>query len=76
MCGAMVGEVIEFGQDLEAIPAGGGLSVPYQQGAKRRLRPNIMDGLWNAARVQIARHFGYLRLEIVNGSLPVAQSRD
>ncbi len=32
VCGAMVRQVIEFGQDLQAISAGGGLSLPYQQG--------------------------------------------
>ncbi|XPE65483.1 hypothetical protein ACNKHR_18950 [Shigella flexneri] len=32
VCGAMVRQVIEFGQDFQAISAGGGLSRPYQQG--------------------------------------------
>lgn len=32
VCGAMVRQVIEFDQDLEAISAGGGLSIPYREG--------------------------------------------
>ena len=34
----MVRQVVDFGQDLEAISAGGGLSIPYREG-KRRLTP-------------------------------------
>ncbi|XNM71653.1 hypothetical protein ACLK11_16300 [Escherichia coli] len=68
VCGAMVRQVIEFGQDLQAISAGGGLSVPYQQGEE------VVDtehyyGLWNAAREQIARHLGHpVKLEIEPGA--------
>ena len=32
VCGAMVRQVVDFGQDLEAISAGGGLSIPYRYG--------------------------------------------
>ncbi|MBN0631655.1 diaminopimelate decarboxylase, partial [Pseudomonas aeruginosa] len=32
VCGAMVRQVVDFGQDLQAISAGGGLSIPYREG--------------------------------------------
>ncbi|MDU1267318.1 MAG: diaminopimelate decarboxylase [Escherichia coli] len=53
VCGAMVRQVIEFGQDLQAISAGGGLSIPYQQG-EEAVDTEHYYGLWNAAREQIA----------------------
>lgn len=31
VCGAMVRQVLECGQDVEAISAGGGLSIPYRE---------------------------------------------
>ncbi|RIH02939.1 diaminopimelate decarboxylase, partial [Shigella sonnei] len=49
VCGAMVRQVIEFGQDLQAISAGGGLSIPYQQG-EEAVDTEHYYGLWNAAR--------------------------
>ena len=64
----MVRQVIEFGQDLQAISAGGGLSVPYQQG-EEAVDTEHCYGLWNAAREQIARHLGRLaNWEIEPGS--------
>ena len=74
VCGAMVRQVIEFGQDLQAISAGGGLSVPYQQG-EEAVDTEHYYGLWNAAREQIARHLGHpVKLEIEPGRFLVAQS--
>lgn len=74
VCGAMVRQVIEFGQDLQAISAGGGLSVPYQQG-EEAVDTEHYYGLWNAAREQIARHLGHpVKLEIEPGRFTVAQS--
>ena len=32
VCGAMVRQVVDFGQDLQALSAGGGLSIPYREG--------------------------------------------
>lgn len=74
VCGAMVRQVIEFGQDLQAISAGGGLSIPYQQG-EEAVDTEHYYGLWNAAREQIARHLGHpVKLEIEPGRFLVAQS--
>ncbi|GHM15887.1 hypothetical protein [Escherichia coli] len=41
VCGAMVRQVLEFGQDLQAISAGGGLSFLINR-VKRRLILNII----------------------------------
>ena len=74
VCGAMVRQVLEFGQDLQAISAGGGLSVPYQQG-EEAVDTEHYYGLWNAAREQIARHLGHpVKLEIEPGRFLVAQA--
>ena len=74
VCGAMVRQVIDFGQDLEAISAGGGLSIPYHEG-EEAVDTQHYFGLWNAAREQIARHLGHrVKLEIEPGRFLVAQS--
>lgn len=74
VCGAMVSQVIEFGQDLEAISAGGGLSIPYRDG-EEAVDTEHYFGLWNAAREQIAHHLGHrVKLEIEPGRFLVAQS--
>ncbi len=56
VCGAMVRQVIEFGQDLQAISAGGGLSVPYQQG-EEAVDTNITM-VCGMPRVSKSRPFG------------------
>lgn len=74
VCGAMVQQVIEFGQDLQAISAGGGLSIPYHQD-EERIDTQHYYGLWNAARNQIAAHLGHpVKLEIEPGRFLVAES--
>lgn len=74
VCGAMVRQVIEFGQDLEAISAGGGLSIPYREG-EEAINTDHYFGLWNAARQQIAQHLGHpVKLEIEPGRFLVAES--
>ncbi|WP_105736220.1 diaminopimelate decarboxylase [Cronobacter dublinensis] len=74
VCGAMVSQVIEFGQDLEAISAGGGLSVPYRDGDET-IDTDHYFGLWNRAREQIAAHFGHpIKLEIEPGRFLVAEA--
>ncbi|SUG31649.1 diaminopimelate decarboxylase [Salmonella enterica subsp. arizonae] len=74
VCGAMVRQVLECGQDLEAISAGGGLSIPYREG-EESVDTRHYYGLWNAAREQIARHLGHaVKLEIEPGRFLVAQS--
>ncbi len=74
VCGAMVRQVIEFGQDLEAISAGGGLSIPYREG-EESIDTDHYFGLWNGARDKIAAHLGHpVKLEIEPGRFLVAES--
>lgn len=74
VCGAMVRQVIEFGQDLEAISAGGGLSIPYREG-EEAINTDHYYGLWNGAREQIAKHLGHpVKLELEPGRFLVAES--
>lgn len=74
VCGAMVSQVIEFGQDLEAISAGGGLSIPYHEG-EEAIDTDHYFGLWNSAREKIAAHLGHpVKLEIEPGRFLVAES--
>ena len=74
VCGTMVKLVCESGHDVEAISAGGGLSIPY------RSDDPVIDtahyyGLWNAARCEIAQHLGHpVALEIEPGRYLVAES--
>ena len=74
VCGAMVRQVVESGQDLEAISAGGGLSIPYRDG-EEAIDTDHYYGLWNAAREKIAAHLGHpVTLEIEPGRFLVAES--
>lgn len=63
----MVRQVVDFGQDLKAISAGGGLSIPYREG-EEAIDTDHYYGLWSAARDQIAAHLGHaVKLEIEPG---------
>lgn len=74
VCGAMVRQVIDFGQDLEAISAGGGLSIPYREG-EEAIDTDHYYGLWSAARDKVAAHVGHpVKLEIEPGRFLVAES--
>jgi len=74
VCGAMVRQVIEFGQDLEAISAGGGLSIPFREWVEA-IDTDYYFGLWNGARDKIAAHLGHpVKLEIEPGRFLVAES--
>ncbi|MEG5748889.1 diaminopimelate decarboxylase [Enterobacter asburiae] len=74
VCGAMVHQVVDFGQDLEAISAGGGLSIPYREG-EEAIYTDHYYGLWSAARDQIAAHLGHaVKLEIEPGRFLVAEA--
>ncbi|HBM7599110.1 diaminopimelate decarboxylase [Enterobacter asburiae] len=74
VCGAMVCQVVDFGQDLEAISAGGGLSIPYREG-EEAIDTDHYYGLWSAARDQIAAHLGHsVKLEIEPGRFLVAEA--
>ena len=77
VCGAMVElvrQVSAAGHDLQAISAGGGLSIPYRDGEA------VIDtahyfGLWDAARKQAEGIVGHaLGLEIEPGRFLVAES--
>ena len=74
VCDAMVRQVIETGQDIEAISAGGGLSIPYHF-EEESIDTGHYFGLWNRAREQIAAHLGHdVKLEIEPGRFLVAES--
>ena len=70
----MVNLVVSFGQDLEAISAGGGLSIPYRFG-EETIDTHHYYGLWDAARQRVAQHLGHpVKLEIEPGRFLVAES--
>ncbi|CNI57831.1 diaminopimelate decarboxylase [Yersinia vastinensis] len=74
VCDAMVQQVIDLGQDISAISAGGGLSIPYQTGDDE-IDTEHYYGLWNSAREKIAAHLGHpVSLEIEPGRFLVAES--
>lgn len=77
VCGAMVSLVQTVkaqGMDLQAISAGGGLSIPYQEG-EAQIDTAHYFSLWDAARVQIATLLDHpVTLEIEPGRYLVAES--
>jgi len=74
VCDAMVELVMASGQDLAAISAGGGLSVPYRYG-EEAIDTQHYFGLWDAARQRIAQHLGHaVKLEIEPGRFLVAEA--
>ncbi|MGF6998427.1 diaminopimelate decarboxylase [Paraburkholderia sp. GAS32] len=74
VCDAMVEAVQGLGHDIEAISAGGGLSVPYREG-EPRIDVEHYFRLWDAARRQIETHLGHrVRLEIEPGRFLVAEA--
>ncbi len=74
VCTAMVELVERSSVPVEAISAGGGLSVPYRAGEPRIDTAHYFS-LWDAARRRIAEHFGrQVALEIEPGRFLVAES--
>lgn len=74
VCSAMVALVKRTDRDIEAISAGGGLSIPYRVGGER-IDTEHYFGLWNAARKEIETHLGHqVTLEIEPGRFLVAES--
>ncbi|WP_343464070.1 diaminopimelate decarboxylase [Pantoea sp.] len=74
VCDAMVEQVLSVGQDLTAISAGGGLSIPYHFD-EEAIDTQHYYGLWNQARERIAAHLGHaVKLEIEPGRFLVAES--
>ncbi|MFZ1873908.1 MAG: diaminopimelate decarboxylase [Chania sp.] len=74
VCDAMVQQVIDLGQDISAISAGGGLSIPYQYG-EEAIDTEHYYGLWNRARERVAAHLGHpVKLEIEPGRFLMAEA--
>ena len=74
VCDAMVDVVRNLGHDIEAISAGGGLSIPYKDGEARIDCDHYFEQ-WDAARKRIEQHLGHpVRLEIEPGRFLVAES--
>jgi len=77
VCGAMVtlvDVVKQHGMDLQAISAGGGLSIPYQAGDAQIDTAHYFS-LWDAARVRIAHLLSHpVTLELEPGRYLVAES--
>jgi diaminopimelate decarboxylase len=74
VCAAMVALVKDSGADLEAISAGGGLSIPYQAD-EPRIDTEHYFSLWDAARREVAAHLGHsVHLELEPGRYLVAEA--
>ncbi|MFZ2989072.1 diaminopimelate decarboxylase [Ideonella sp.] len=74
VCDAMVALVKRAGVSIEAISAGGGLSIPYQSD-EARIDTAHYFSLWDAARREIEAHLGHpVKLEIEPGRYLVAES--
>jgi diaminopimelate decarboxylase len=74
VCAAMVALVKDSGTDLEAISAGGGLSIPYQAD-EPRIDTEHYFSLWDAARREVAAHLGHsVHLELEPGRYLVAEA--
>jgi diaminopimelate decarboxylase len=74
VCGAMVDLARAVNRPIEAISAGGGLSIPYQAGEPEIDTAHYFN-LWNATRQQIeVIQGGQLTLEIEPGRYLVAES--
>ncbi|MBP6336668.1 MAG: diaminopimelate decarboxylase [Vitreoscilla sp.] len=74
VCSAMVDLVKRADVDLQAISAGGGLSIPYREGDSPIDTAHYFS-LWDAARREIAAHLGHaVHLEIEPGRYLVAEA--
>jgi len=74
VCDAMVALVTGMQHDIEAISAGGGLSIPYREGEPRIDTAHYFS-LWDAARKKIEAHLKHpVKLEIEPGRYLVAES--
>lgn len=74
VCGAMVDLAGRLGHDIEAVSAGGGLSIPYRPDEPAVDAAHYF-GLWDSARRQIEARLGHpVRLEIEPGRFLVAEA--
>lgn len=73
VCDAMVDLVVNMGHDVQAISAGGGLSIPYRDHDAAVDTAHYFS-LWDTARKQIEAHLRHpVRLEIEPGRYLVAE---
>ncbi|PHM68988.1 diaminopimelate decarboxylase [Xenorhabdus sp. KJ12.1] len=74
VCNAMVEQVVSCGVDIQAISAGGGLSIPYKNGEEAVDTCHYYN-LWHEARQRIEQHLGHhIKLEIEPGRFLVAEA--
>ncbi|MCO4272942.1 diaminopimelate decarboxylase [Pseudarthrobacter sp. HLT3-5] len=74
VCDAMVQQVKRQGRDVEAISAGGGLSIPYAPDDPA-VDTQRYFSVWDTARREISDYLGHrVRLEIEPGRFLVAES--
>ena len=74
VCGAMVKLIRKHAIQVEAISAGGGLSIPYRQD-EPRVDTEHYFSIWNAARKEISALAGHpVQLEIEPGRYLVAEA--
>jgi len=74
VCGTMVETIRRLDQDIAAISAGGGLSVPYRPGGERVDTAHYF-ALWDAARREVEGFLGHpVSLEIEPGRFLVAEA--
>jgi diaminopimelate decarboxylase len=74
VCHAMTGLLRDLDHDLEAISAGGGLSVPYREDEKAVDTAHYFE-LWDKVRKEAENRFGHaVRLEIEPGRFLVAEA--
>ncbi|WP_321916613.1 diaminopimelate decarboxylase [Paraburkholderia sp. J11-2] len=74
VCDAMVNIVEALDHDIEAISAGGGLSVPYRE-SEPGVDVDHYFRRWDAARKRIERHLAHtVRIEIEPGRFLVAEA--
>ncbi|MBD2810997.1 diaminopimelate decarboxylase [Xenorhabdus sp. Vera] len=74
VCNAMLEQVKLCGEDIQAISAGGGLSIPYEIG-EEAVDTEHYYSLWHEIRQRIEQHLGHhVELEIEPGRFLVAES--
>ncbi|MDU0810195.1 MAG: diaminopimelate decarboxylase [Burkholderia sp.] len=74
VCNSMVDLIVSLGYKIDAISAGGGLSVPYYDNEPRVDITHYFN-LWDAARKRIEQHLRRaVRIEIEPGRFLVAES--
>ncbi|PHM33499.1 diaminopimelate decarboxylase [Xenorhabdus innexi] len=74
VCNAMAEQVVLCGMDIQAISAGGGLSIPYKDG-EEAVDTSHYYSLWHEARQRIEQHLGHrIKLEIEPGRFLVAEA--